>query len=1143
MPSVVPLALLLCSALRPEFALEPAPSAMQGWSRVARVEAAAGRNQPAVVSGSRYVYSAVEVPAESVPIGARERTVLFGNTVRLRFLGLDPAASYRIHGVFLSDSDTRVMRLQAGPAVLESSLPLPADVVLHRSWDLPTHAYANGELEVRLIRLEGPNAVVSALEVWSTDPTPLATPKPLSEVLAGIHLPRPRLTPVPAAVAGVSSPVLSLDGEWRFSPTPGEPEGAPQAQEWYPIQVPGEWAMQGFSVPTGQATLYEREFIVPVDWRGGRLRLRFDAVHSACEVWLNGAPAGGHEGGFVPFDLDVTDHVRAGRNLVTVRVTGETLSDALASATQYAAHPLGGITRKVQLFVVPNVHVAEQTIDTDFGSDYRDANLRVRLGIANDGSATPTGGAVSVSLTDPAGRTVRLSTDRCSIELPSPGHSVTTEITSRVERPAKWDPEHPNLYTLTTALYVDGRLAQTLVRRVGFRHIRVSGNRLLLNGRPVRLRGVNRHEAHPLRGRSLTPELCRRDAELFRAANCNFVRTSHYPPSEEFLDACDELGLMVECEAALCWVSHGANPVWGEWDALDPRVLPYLAAANLENIAANRHHPSVIIWSLANESAWSPLWARVLEEVHAADTTRPASFHDQCWGPPPEAMSTADIAVYHYPDEGGPELCDASSRPVLFGEYCHIQTYNRRELVTDPGIRDDWGRPFARMYDLMWRHSGCLGGAIWSGIDDSFHLPDGRIVGYGPWGIVDGWRREKPEYWHVRKAYSPVRVLASAVPLPTGTELRVPVENRYDFTDLREVGIRWLLGDERGTTRARAAPHTRGELVIRPRRAPTAGQTLRLEFTDPRGFLCETEDLLIGERVTEPAAPEATGTVELSRRTSGYLVRAGDIVWTVDRATGIVKARCGGRDVLVGGPALMILPLTADSGGPGGNDYQNRIEPFTPVLSDWQVASVSGAKREDGSVQIRVEATCTEAEGAYSLSVKPCGRCDLTYDFTMLREVNPRQWGVVLYTPRACDTLSWHRAGLWTVYPEDHIGRLRGRAQARDTDSGVVEEHGLAPTGPWFLDSSRLGTNDFRATRTGIIAASLTYADGTGLHVESDGQQAIRAFVDGGRIGLLIADYATGGADPFFSSHYASDRRPLRAGDRVAGLVRLRLGR
>ena len=924
--------------------------------------------------------------------------------------------------------------------------------------------------------------------------------------LSSIEFPLPRLSPRPLSMAG-EAPLLSLNGTWRFHPAPPdgfERFGADETKDWKTIEVPGEWVMQGFEVKRDAAAAYWRQFDVPADWQGQRVKLRFDTVHSDCRVFVNGRQLGGHEGCFTAFEIDITDAVRPGQNVLALAVKSQSTADELASASQYAAHALGGITRKVQLFALPKLNLAAQVITTTFDREFKNARLNVHFELANE-SAADANAIIQCRLLGPDGRAapgdaagLRLVLEPAAAGAGAirAGRILAADLSTAVESPKKWDPEHPRLYTLETELISGGNRTELCRQRFGFRQIEVRGNQLLVNGTAVKLRGACRHETHPTRGRSLTPEIWRQDVEHFRAANVNFVRTSHYPPAEEFLDLCDQYGLFVECEAPLCWVHQGENSFWKTMKPTDAKFFLPLIRANFENLAANRNHPCVTIWSLANESKWTPLFAEVNRRMKAADPTRPTAFHDPCAGGP--EMSLPDIAVVHYPGESGPAQCDASSRPVLFGEYCHVECYNRCELVTDPGIRDDWGRGLARMVDLMHEHPGCLGGAIWAGIDDVFCLPGGKYVGYGMWGCIsDGWRRDKPETFHVKKAYSPIRVLAGHVAAPAaGQPIGVPVRNRYLFTDLSEVRIDWRIGDEKGSISAAMRPQSEGKISI-PARYATQGGLLRLTFIDPRGFVSEEEEVGVESPATLPAP----------------VVIKSDAEWQIDQAGGQLKsARIGGRTVLVGAPKFMMLALES------GN--------CQPVdLGIWKPTNgTAAASQAEGSIAL-------ERQGR-SLRVK--------YDFVSKVDMNPRQWGLVFYLPRRCESLSWSRVAQWSCYPADHIGRPEGQARATG-EAGLPPYANRDPGRPWSADPTTLGGNDFASTKAFIRQAALKDKDGYGISVISDGRQSVRAFVDGDHIGLLVAGFHTGGGDGFFSPHFGKERRPIKKGDHLKDEVVLEL--
>lgn len=1109
------------------------------WHRVAFDDAGVPGLQPHLIAGENYAFPVGELPASVVPEGHPLRTVAFGQRVRFGYAGLRDDAQYRLLLSFVSDGP-RVERIACDGTILQERLELAAGRVVQLEFAIAPGLVSDGEICVELRRLGGPNAVVSEVEVLSSDPTPLqplkdpraTAARALENAVRGLPVAPARLSPRPESVGGVARALLRLDGEWAFStslPIELAAGKVPALESWSRIHVPGEWAMQGFSVPPETMACYARCFEIPADWAGKRFKLRFDAVHSVCRVWVNGLVVGEHEGGFVPFEFDITNAAKPGENVLCVGVQSESVSDTLASISQYAAHQVGGILRKVTLFAKPEVNLAALVVTTKVPEGGSTAQIEVDATLAAE-VGTPAGARLELELFAPDGGPVTLGESSWGVAGTELRHTLVNEIVS----PRLWDSEHPRLYTLRAALVHNGQTLETVSRRVGVRQIEVRGNRLLVNARPIKLLGVCRHEVHPLLGRSLTPALSRRDAELFRAANCNYIRTSHYPPSEEFLDACDELGLFVESEAALCWVQHGANPIWQQWDYLDPAFLPFLVRANDENVMAGRDHPCVLFWSLANESSWSPLWEKVLERVRILDPTRPVTFHDQCWGEYNNAHSTAPIAVYHYPGENGPEKCDAESRPVLFGEYAHVECYNRRELVTDPGIRDDWGRPLERMVDLMQQHPGCLGGAIWSGIDDTFHMPDGRIVGYGPWGPLDGWRRTKPEYWHMKKAYSPIRIFDRHTPFGVDHNMiKVGVENRYLFTDMGEVKVDWRLGSQRGVAAARIAPRSRGTIEIGPIEPHERGEKLELTFTDPRGFICETEALTIEPRSSSPDARPTPPAPSLRESEELIEIASAGILWNVDRATGGVSARTAeGTTLVVGGPTLMLLPLSKDTGGTGGisgNDYQNHIQPFTPTCNHWCPESVV-VERQSDAIQISVVGSYDEAHGGYTLRFTGNGAVEVAYAFTVQDAVDPRQWGVVFDAPARMDTLRWERRAQWTTYPEDHIGRSVGTARARAQHRDGVEEPRLELDSPWSLDTSDMGSNDFRSTKYHVQWASLTDTDGRGFEIiPKDTESSVRAWVNTDKIHVLIAGFHTGGADGFYATHFSAERRPLAA--------------
>lgn len=940
----------------------------------------------------------------------------------------------------------------------------------------------------------------------------------------------PVYTVKPHLVAGVYNPIMSLNGTWMFNEKPGITfyERKQEGKDWKPIVVPGQWSMQGFQVDSAGFGGYQTTFTLPADWQARQVKLRFDGVSSESVVYLNGKEVGSHLGGMTAFELDITENLQEGENLLALKVRNESQADMLGSLTQYAAHPLGGITRKVTLFAVPAIHLSDLRIVTDMDDEYNDAVLQIYAAVTNSSEKEQKNVSLRLSV---SGLPVVLSQ---SIPEIAAGSTWKGWLSGKIVSPVKWDNEHPHLYIMKIEVSTEDKVVEQVEKRFGFREIRVQGNSLLVNGKAVKLRGVCRHEMHPLTGRVMNAALERKDVELYREANCNFIRTSHYPPCEELLDVCDELGMFVEVEAPVCWVGHHANENWKVLDYQDPQYYPYVLQANMEMIQFYRNHPSILFWSMANESYWNKEFEQVQVYVEKADPTRPHTFHDQAYGGFNNQGSTAPIANIHYPGPNGYKEAAKSDRPMMYGEYCHLNVYNRSELVTDPGIRSDWALALAPTWENMYKTPGVLGGSIWSGIDDIFQMPNGDAVGYGPWGPIDGWRRPKPEYWDMKKIYSPIRIETKS--LSPARELVIGMENRYTYTNLNELQIRWQYGDEKGNACADLEPGKKGELRIRLT-YPEKANELYLSFLDPRGFTADEFLIPVGKQVQNelPELPEvATHLKEMKDR---YVISGKGFTCEISRATGqILSVRKGEKEMLTGGPWLMALPLT------GGGCYPNHnanTPVFNDLCSEWQVKQVD-AGRKGNIVSVTVTGRYKEFTGSYTLNVNANGELSVSYSFNALEEVNPRQWGLVFEAPVSFDRTFWRRDGMWSVYPDDHISRPVGEASLFYSGLPSVPNPRMEPAWPWSFDFNELGSNDFRSTRRNIWYAGLKDTDKNKITIRSNGKQHWRSWLEKDKIRFLVADFVTAGNEMFLDGYYAPYRKPLKKGDRIGGEIVIR---
>nr|WP_321521915.1 glycoside hydrolase family 2 TIM barrel-domain containing protein [uncultured Macellibacteroides sp.] len=1106
------------------------------YTLVASNDCGVEKAQPYLVKGENY-----KLP-DSFTGSKKALTCNFGGTIIYAFDKIDIQADYRMEIVYLADND-REQQIIADGNTVQEPFKLQKGKEQRYIINLPKKAYAYGQLVLVFEALKGSNAIISELNIFSSNPKPLIpfegerklalkhTHSYIVDTLVNIEDVLPTYSVMPYRVPGIFREKLSLNGVWKFNNKPENDfwKQPVNSNSWKNINVPGQWSMQGFKVDSAAFGGYSTTFTLPEDWSGKQVKLRFDGVSSEAVVFLNGKEIGNHMGGMTAFELDITNGLIAGQNHLALKVRSESMADMLGSLTQYAAHQLGGITRKVTLFTVPKNHISDLRIVTDLDDKYKDATLKVFVSVKNASGEVSKNNFIRIYL---AGLPTVIEKLIPSI---AAGETWSGWLEGNVPSPKKWDNEHPFLYPLSLELRKGDVVTEQICKNIGFREIEIKGNELLVNGNAVKLRGVCRHEAHPLTGRVISSELSRIDAELYRAANCNFIRTSHYPPCEEFLEICDEIGLFVEVESPVCWIGHHANENWTRLNYRDTKYYPYVLQANMETIHFYRNHPSILFWSMANESYWNKEFAQILEYIRKADPTRPSTFHDQAYGGFNNQGSTSPIANIHYPGPNGYKVAEQSERPMIYGEYCHLNVYNRSELVTDPGIRSDWALALSPTWDNMYKTKGVLGGSIWSGIDDIFQLPNGDAVGYGAWGPIDGWRRPKPEYWDMKKIYSPIRVLTAS--LTPSKELTIEVENRYTFTNFSELQINWKYGKEEGTSFINLEPGKQGQIHLCIANPENANE-LSIVFKDPRNFIADEYVIPVGKQSQNELQALTSEKTKLKSNKDKYTINGKNFTCEISRVTGqILSMKRNNKEVINGGPWLMALPLT------GGGCYPNH-NANTPIFNDlcsgWKIKSIL-ASQDAMNVVIKVEGSYNEFEGNYSLVINANGEFKVNYQFNALQDVNPRQWGLVFETPDSFNKTFWRRDGMWSVYPKDHISRPAGEAQLFYSGIPAKVNPRVEPTWSWSMDYNELGSCDFRSTRRNIWYAGLLHESGSKVTAISNGKQHWRSWKHNNRIQFLVADFVTAGDEMFLNSYYAPYRKPIKTGDTISGNITLRI--
>ena len=874
------------------------------------------------------------------------------------------------------------------------------------------------------------------------------------------RLPDEASYPVLQELAGVETPAVLLSGTWQFRYSPDS--------KWDKIQVPGEPAMQGYAIEHDKPFTYRKSFTVPADYAGKHTILRFDGVYSYARLFVNDTFVREHHGGFTRWETDVTPFVRPGKkNEIRLEVTDRL--DDISYASGYAHHPIGGILRDVTLFALPETCLYDFYAETHLDAAYEDAVLKIGY------SSPVVGGAeVAYTLADPSGRRYPLAQSR----FPLKEGGNMNELP--VKNPLKWDAEHPNLYTLTITLSKDGKEIGRFDRRIGFRDVKIEKDRMLVNGMPVKLRGACRHDIHPTLGRTTTAELDSLDVILFKRSNMNFVRTSHYPPTERFLEYCDRYGIYVESETAVCFVDTYRQKNYAPGKTQDSaEFTPRYLSQCREMVKSFRSHPSILFWSIGNESVYGTNFQQCWDWVKATDKTRPVIFSYP--GSVGEKKPVYDILSMHYQDVNGnlnqwnrsTHGFQGEGIPALFDEWAHPACYTYATLQEDPNIREFWGHSIERMWSGLFDAPGGLGGAIWGYVDETFMLPEpkvgtafwkefartakpedyqGKCVGYGEWGIVDVWRREKPEFWATKKAYSPVRLMTTEVAsFLSGQRLLLPLYNRFDHTDLDEIKIRYTYkGVEKELPAPSIAPHQKGLLVI-PAETWEEGELLSICFYTATGELLDAEQVSLGSdyhvRLADSEASPVNGVLQVEE-TAGMMTIKGDgFEIPFSKETGLISnATSKGQVIIEKGP---FLHLDINLNHLTGAEVRKSARKFLTSDSDWKKQSLTYTRKE-GAVEVALSGFYQDVQTDILIRISPAGEMNVSYVVAGQPNGYLRETGLSFYLPERLDYLQWERKGMWSCYPE---GAFAGNTGETSLYNPKQVRYGENPAQPWSADT------------------------------------------------------------------------------------------
>jgi len=710
----------------------------------------------------------------------------------------------------------------------------------------------------------------------------------------------------------------SLDGSWKFAWAPRPAERAADfyapdfdVSDWDDIAVPGNWERQGYGkpryvnvdyvfpadepvVPTNDNPVgaYRRDFTIPDSWSGRRVFLRFGAANSGLSVWVNGEPVGYSEDSKLPAEFDITAHVHPGRNVLAAEVIQWTSGSYLEDQDFWS---LSGLERSVELFARPQTHIRDFFVRAGLDSSLRDGLLRLDVDVAGHGQGYTVayrvvdGDAVLASGTVPADA-------RAAFAAQLPGI-----------RP--WSAESPQLYGLYLELQdTGGAIVEAVYTQIGFRTVEVRGGRLFVNGRAVTLRGVNRHEHHPVTGRALDMATMLRDVELLKQFNFNAVRTSHYPNDPRWYALTDRYGIYVVDEANIeshAYMGMGKEHGPQYWLGNKPYFLQSHLARVARMIERDKNHPSIILWSLGNEAGLGVAFEEAARRAKQRDPTRIVAYEGtgQTEGHDPRPFADLYTPMYDRVAEMQDYLSGQPEKAIIQFEYAHAMGNSLG------GFREYW--------DLIWSEPMAQGGFIWDWVDQTFleHKPDGTPYwAYGgdfdegrndgnflANGLLQPDRTPNPHAYEAGKVMQPVSFTAA-----NAGRGEFVVGNRHDHIDLSGLRFSWVLEADGVTVTSGTLPllttapgETEAVSIRLPQLQPKPGVeyflTLRATATAtyqplvPEGHVVAWEQFALPWSA-EPETLVAMPPLQVDRTEDAVRITGNGFDLTVDARSGLLSS-------------------------------------------------------------------------------------------------------------------------------------------------------------------------------------------------------------------------------------------------------------
>ena len=929
--------------------------------------------------------------------------------------------------------------LLSGAQTIKAGIPVPSADQLR--WQTPNYA----PFDAKVLRLDADKLASSErikfgdIEIVSEKKVEHDWENPA--VLGINKLPYHSTLQLPSR-QGECKEIVSLDGQWHFrwSPNPEErPKGFEAADydvsQWDKIAVPGNWQTQGYGTPIYININYpfvrHRPYVTqepPRDWTAYARRnpvgsyvtffnatdemlsqnviLHFGGVKSAMYVWVNGKKVGYSQNSMSPAEFDITKYLHKGENRLAVEVYRWSDGSYLEDQDMWR---LSGIFRSVQLWVRPLVHIADYRVKAEPNADYSKASVTAYMKICNMGGKTSKDMGIRLNID---GKNIEGRVKDIAI-----GDTISASLEYTIDNPRLWSAAKPNLYPFSIELIDNkGNVSEHFDYHLGVKRVECVGEVFKVNGKNVKLRGVNRHDHHPRTGRYVDDATYEKDIALMKQANINFLRTSHYPDREYLYELCDRYGMYVMDEANQ--ESHGygyANKDMGE----DPAWKEAHVDRATSLVERDKNHPCVILWSLGNEGGIGPNIQAMYDKVKSFDSSF-LPFYD-CH---PRYSSLYDEG-YPTPKMIKENAAKVKDKPYIAREYAHA-------------MGNSMGN-FKEYWDVIYADSSIAGAAIWDWVDQglakpkdggkmrlssSLELMDDEFWAYGGDfgdrpndgnfcinGLVASDRTPHPHYYVVKHVYQPIHFS-----MIDGKIIKKSMDPTVDVDDFDYATDTTIVSNEK-------------TIIVKA----------MLKDDTPwakKGFVVASEQFVV-EPYSFPvfAATSRKSPKVKKREDYEVLTEKGSVV--IDDKGSITEINVNGRNILK-------APLEPYFWKPE-NDNQQKAG-FAKRVAPWEKA---GENRQLKSIKVSSSKGITTIKCAYTLPVgadyELCYSINSVGDIKVEADYRPTQadiplipkFGMRMRLTSDFDKVEYYGRGPWENYPDRKLGYDIGHYTMPITDFQV----------------------------------------------------------------------------------------------------------